>query len=324
MKNKTNGILDIDKALDMTIEKYKMSIDEYFATLPHQRIKCELEEEFYILDFLESTNKVFATQYVSLIDGLISQMNYSMRQTFGKMFSNMMGNSIVNAKSENLKYICDKLHICKSFPAYTDYLADIFNEILKLSDKHFQVIVDYLKNIVKLRAEFLDYFIDADVKRVMSSKLNEMSSNVSNARYFFSTFKKILTKKFKIFKNKDGLVYRRSKSVRLLIDMVNRAYEHLEDHFIKYEYQSMKTNIRAWDKGKKADIYRKLYSYTNNFVDVMDYLPSNVKLEIKVLTKVLITGNENINPEYYYLFSVGSTINSALSELEQYESNVFE
>lgn len=309
--------LYIFPTLKQVTRDYIAKVDAYFDHIMKQSTTCQIEEKFYILDVLETTNKIFASECRALFNNLRKQVNGSRLQNFGRKLFREIEYCIVREKRDNLNYVCEETNLCETYPAVSDYVAILLRDILKLTDKNFLGIVKILTEVVGSNTFFSDLILNKDVKLMIGKKFKSYiaENKTSDARNFFSTVREILTNRFNIFKGKDGKIKRRSKSVRILIEMVDKTYEMLGDHYIRVQSTIIRKTIKAWSKGKENDLQTTLKNYIDTFEDVLkSYWPPKLIKEARILIQVITMESAPIDEKYNHLFTVGSSIEIVLAQ----------
>lgn len=319
------------RQIETVTDDYKTAIQNYLEHVMGEKTRFKINEELLFLDMVETACRLlyreqkkilnFAITAAKLIQNINKTDNSTNKEANTKLnktkisleediqsMSQIIYRQGVITKREELRHICNKYDICRPYPAFTDYLADFIVEIVKLSDEKLKTFVKAFRFIGQTNEEFLNSLIDKDdMETVIVPHLSELLNNINGFQETLLLLRGHLTQRFKIISSPNLKMKIRTQAVRILLDIINQAFQYENDDIIAMEFDTAVKNIRSWNNGHRHFPESSvILLFTSNF-QILNYnLSADAKSEIKVLTETLIRGSSKNIELFSKLFSEGS------------------
>ncbi|CAB3238066.1 unnamed protein product [Arctia plantaginis] len=317
--------------IEIVTDDYKTRIQKYLEHVMGEKAKFTIDEEFVFLDMVETSCRLlyreqkkilnFAITTAKLIHNINETNNSTNKNANNELnnfnishevdvqsLSQIIFRQVVMTKREELRHICNKYEICRPYPAFTDYLADFLVEIMKLSDEKLGTFVKALRLLGKTNEDFFNGFIDVDDKEtVIVPYFAELLNNLNGFQETLLIIRGLLTQRFKIISSPNLKMKIRTQAVRIILDIINRAFQYENDDLLAMEFDTVVKSIRSWNNGQRHFPESSVILLFNSIFNVLDYnLSIDAKSEVKVLIETLIRGSSKDEKLYSKLFSEGS------------------
>lgn len=309
IKNHLHPSPHIDSVLRNSTNNYLAKVNIYYDFISKKPIMYEIDKEFLILDMIESTNKILLNEAKRLLNYIIEESNADGSQIDVLMLMHKIENTVLEEKKDELRYVCKILKVCRPYPGYSDHLADLLSELLKLNDNSFKDIIKNFNETITIKRNFFKTIMRENVYNKISSKLITSLNHIAFMREVFSILRSVITQRHKIFKSDSLVVTVKTKAVRILLDLIDKAFDFNDDEVNYIEIKNSINSYKQWAIGERTDVGMITKKLIYNAVEILNYNWSKgTKEEVKVLTEVIFTGDTKNMDVYDNLFTKGSAL----------------
>ncbi|XP_050354784.1 uncharacterized protein LOC126776363 [Nymphalis io] len=314
IKRNLKSTQNITNLADASIQNYSSLLIRMYENIPNDTYKSNIDKEFVILNLVVTANEVVYDINKEILRKIINRTKIGLVDIYNKNIIKLnlkkeLYNNYMDDKKEYMEYVCENYNICRMYPAYSDYIADILNEILKLSNARFHYFVTNSIILFREQASFFETLLG---EKLLVTKIKVrlevmFYGDISDTRKIFLMIKRILIEKYKLLspnkKNNKNIL----KAVVILIDIINEAFDNDEDEILKIFFDNTINSLRHWSNIEEDDISRLLGNIVRHFVNTLKYnWKPFVRNEVKTLVDIIIKGRTTNKDVYKYLFSEGS------------------
>lgn len=314
-KNLTEHILNITEDYLATMQNYS----EYIAG---KKTEIVIDEEFAFLDMVETAcrliyrdqkkilNKAIMSLTTLTTDNgtIVRSLNTTLIAQIQKINQNIYRQNIKTKRSE-LRYVCFKFDICRYYPAFTDYIADFIVEIRRLPDAKLDTFMNLLKLLLQYGTpqSILHTLCAKEYMDEIAEQMKVIFKDVYSIHDSLSVLRSVLTQRFKIIHSPDLKLKMKTNGVRILLDIINKAFEFERDDVIAMEFDTTVQALRKWVADERLFPELLITQLVNNTFKVLEYNLSKIaKQEIAVLIEVIMRGTSKNEEMYKSLFTDGS------------------
>lgn len=261
-----------------------------------------IDKEYIIMNLAITLNQIIHDICKNILKKIIIENDIdietinSLKEELSKQF--------IDDKKVQFNYACENLHVCRTFPAYSDFISDVIKEILNKPGGEIKCVVTGLAVIVKEKANYFREVLGDKLVAIINNKLESILQNLSRVQHFLSMIDTIITDKYKLAasnsKNKT-----RTKAIVILIDIIDKTFTNDDDTLAIY-FDNVLKSLRKQHLVQE-DIQILTEDIVHHFVEELKFnWKTQVNEEAKTLAELILNGkatNENI---YKYLFSKGS------------------
>uniref|UniRef100_A0A2A4JAM5 Uncharacterized protein n=1 Tax=Heliothis virescens TaxID=7102 RepID=A0A2A4JAM5_HELVI len=300
-----NISMNIDSMLKASSGDYFTTMQNYNKVASKQRYNTTLDREFVYLDMVETSNSLLYSIERKLLNDIISnQTNVS--DTSIKTLNEKIYKHSVLKKKDNIKYICRKFDVCRHYPAFTDYCADLISEILKLTDKKFTAVIEISKRILKENKDFFEKVTENEDRDLIIKKLQYFSTDLFAMKEFFAVLRTVITQRFKAVSTADNTLKKRTLATRILLDIVDKSLSGDED-LLAIDFDNSVSALRSWAGGVRRDIDGIYEDFAKNLFRIMGFnLTKGARKEMKILIQIIMREIEEDDKFVQNLFINGS------------------
>lgn len=306
IKKYTRPKKNIDIMLKTVIDDYVTMLQSYYLFVTEDKTDSIIDKEYLFLDVMETSNKLLYGEEMKLLDNSIMGLNiYSLNNSFNNMYSKIHRQVLKN-KKEEIQYICSTYDVCRLYPGFSDYCAGLIYEILKLPENKSNLFLATLATTLKLNENFFATISEKEDRELILATSQRFTDYTIALRQFLENMRAGISQRFKILHGGDKDLEMRSKALRILIDIIDRALS-LDAEIISIDIDIIVHELKAWSSGARETISHIVKEFVNHVIRILDHnLSKNTRKEISVLIE-LITRSSTTNMEVYQeLFKYGS------------------
>lgn len=268
-------------------------------------LKYELEQQLYFLYIVQASNDILLSKANTLLEEIPAFMHKYVTEIDELMLQKVLKRVVDDDKRSNLMYICFTLRICRSYPAVSDHIADLLGEILKLPNTKFLTITMLFQEILEVKFGFFRTIMSDGTLFQLGMQLKRIVGWPLKLRKTMSIIREVLDNKLKFFKSKGDTIKLRTKAVRLLIDMFDKAFEGLGNEAISIEFSNLKNALKGWSAGETDNMKKSFMEFCNYIFDILTFdWNRDTKEEVIILIEILVTGstteNSNLSDDLLY------------------------
>lgn len=309
IKNRLESYADVTPILKNATEDYISSVQTYYEFINKKPIMYEIDKEFIVLDMIETTNTLLMNVAKKLLDATIKRISSSTSHIDMLHLVEKIKITVMEEKQDQLRYVCKSLNVCRPFPGFCDHTADLLSELLQLNDGNFMDIINQFNEALSKKNTFFKTITNDNVFDIVSTKLKTSIANTAYMREFVSILRSVITQRHKMFKSESSVIKVNTKAVRILLDVIDKAFEANGDILNSMEIQNTINSYKQWSTGERNDLDLITKKFVYNAVEVLNYgWGKGTKEEVKVLTDVLFAGTTKNKAVHDYLFKKGSNL----------------
>lgn len=323
IKNNLGSYANTTTILKNAINDYLSSVETYYDFISKRPIKYDIGKEFLVLDMIETANQILLNVAKKLLDDIIAETNVDKTELDMPYYVEKIKNTIIMVKQDQLRHVCDTLQVCRPFPGLCDHVADLLSEILQLNDDRIIDIIKSYEEAITVKRDFFKTLTNSNVYNIISSKLKDSFPNIAFMKEILSILRAVITQRYKVFKSNSLGVKIKTKAVRILLDVIDKAFEVNNDELNDIEIQNTINGYQQWAAGERSDLNLITKKFIYNAVEILKYSWSKETIEeVKVLTDVIFTGTTNNTMVYDYLFKKGSALVRDEENINLHSDNV--
>lgn len=318
VKNLVNPILYLNRVLKES--NYVTELDKYSELIFSRQMISEIDHQFFILDMLESSIKIFGKASEELCGFIIQESNVTVSLNQYVAIEEAIGLAVFNEKKNAFDYICKSTYVCRRYPAYSDYIVKLIKSIIKLPDKKFLIITNVIEDSIRARARFMSSIIDKDTAHNITLQLESIAENPVKISSLLTFVVKVIVQRFKVYYSNGVEISNTTKAIRILLDLMDITYEILKENILLNKFKRITNMLSEWGLGKKREVERTFTEFIFNAIDFLKNCWNHeIKEEVKVLIQVMVTGAADNDVLCQELFTKGSKF--ATSEHVLYADN---
>lgn len=301
---KTNK--NIDFILKTVIDDYVTILQNYYTYTIENNTDSKIDKEYIFLDMIETSNSLLYGEEKKLLNYIVMGLNKnSLNNSLRNMSVNIYRHT-VNNKKEEMRYICTTYHVCRQYPAFTDYLADLISEILKLSESKFEILLELIKTVLKSHEDLFATISQKEDRELMLAKLETFSDDMFAMKEFLAVMRSVITQRFKLVDSGNEKLKKKTKAVRLFIDIIDKALS-IEEDIISVDFDITIQALRDWSGGTREVIGDIIKGFVNHVLGMLEHnLSDKTRKEISVLVEVITRDSITYAEIYEDLFKFGS------------------
>lgn len=294
--------------LNASCDSYTLKMKHYVNFIKNHKTNCDIDKEYLYLDIVASANMVLYSEERKLLNQMIDKKKSNVTLSELESLTEEIYKESVNQKKKEMFFICQELQVCRTYPGFSDYFAELTSEILKLPDKKLEVIVNITAKLIKNRIHFFKALMKSYIADMIGKKLETLSKDLYYLKETFSVVRSIIVQRFKMMQTNDDLLRNRTKAVRILIDMIDKTFSSVGDEELTVmTFDTAVQGIRKWALGKRDKIDIPLKLLFDQVVGVLSHnWQEDVTDEVKMLTEVMMTGKTDMTVMFNEIFKRGS------------------
>lgn len=288
---------------NIAIENYTSITNNYSDGILQSKSTVNyIDKEYTIMDLVITLNQIIHDICKNILKIITKEIDIDI-ETINTL-KEELSKQFFDDKKVQFNYACENLHICRTFPAYSDFISDVIKEILNKPDGGIKYVVTGLAVIVKEKANYFRERLGDKLVAIINNKLEGIFHNLSRVRHFLSMIDTIIADKYKLAvsnsKNKT-----RTKAIVILIDIIDKTFTNDDDTLAIY-FDNVLKSLRKQHLVRE-DIQILTEDIVHNFVEELKFnWKTQVNEEVKTLAEVIVNGKTTNEKIYKYLFSKGS------------------
>lgn len=299
---------DISSILRNGSSEFSTTLDDYIAKHIERIPNVNLDIEFFIVDIMYTANKMLCNFQNKTLNEIMEKYDReifypNLQTTFAQLSAKNM-----EYKKQDMEYICSMYNLCRSYPGFTDYLADLIEGILILLPRDKMLIIT--KIVVKffnVKIHFFKRIMYEDVLNKTAKKLDNLAKNIFNIKELLNVLRTIIRDKHTFAYNDRESSKNITRSIRILLDIIDKVFDNGGNEMIAINFDNLFNGIKNWSDGDRDDIEKLLALFMNYLVDTLNHnFTHNTRKEIKVLTAVVMERPSCDSFVADYLFTKGS------------------
>lgn len=308
------NILKIEKGTNRRLKladvEYLQKLKEIVAHALKQNSTTDLDKEILLLSIIESSNRLLYSISRNLLNAVVDgQKNILPKEDLQVVTETMYSDNIKHKKAD-FKYICKELKLCRPFPGYSDYFADLTSEILQMSDSKLHKILTKTIKAGQTKRDFFESVLGAHLAADIGILVqNTFGGDLSRARQVMAVFRGVISKRYTWISDKKQTLKVKTTAIRVLLDIIDKLYDTDGEEIVAMHFDMTVIALRDWEMGMRNDLETILFNIINYSVETLKhYIDTVSKNEIRILSQTIIYETYNITPEYDYLFYSGSKL----------------
>lgn len=314
------NILKIEKGTNRRLKladvEYLQKLKEIVAHALKQNSTTDLDREILLLSIIESSNKLLYSVSRNFLNAVVDAYVHDLPKKDVLAVTEAIYSDNIKYKKTDFKYICEELKLCRPFPGYSDYFADLTSEILQMSDSKLSKILLEAIKTGRTKRKFFKSLLGTELaENIGTSVQNTLGGPVIHARQVMSIFRGVISKRYTWISNKKQELKLKTTAIRVLLDIIDKLYDTDGDEIVALHFDSTVKAIRDWELSVRNDLETIIFNIISYSVDTLDhYLDTVSKNEIRILSQAILFGTYNITPEFDYLFYSGSKLTNVEAE----------
>ncbi|KAG6446143.1 hypothetical protein O3G_MSEX004304 [Manduca sexta] len=306
VKNHLKINKNISKVIRKVSEEYSAALDKYFDSIITHVSETQLDIEFLILDLVETSNKMLYSMQRKIFNDVVDANKSKIPKVYITKATENIFKQSINDKKRHMNLICELHQICRPYPGFSDYFADLISEILKLSDSRLNIFLKILKNSLEHNIDFIHQIIDERALEKWTYHMSYLSTDMAIIRDIISILRTVITQRHKVVTTGDDKLKNRTAAMKILLDIIDKAFEDDGEDMIAMNIDIVVEALRHWTS-RAQDIETIVTNFVKYFFNILKQSISvDTKQEIKVLTEVILKGKSKNRSIYKELLSKGS------------------
>ena len=300
-----NITINITAMLEVATYDYTNTIENYYEFV--KKSQNESDRDLLYLDMVETSCRLLYHVEKKLLTDIIMHVNYDARSDEYKNMTHKLLKQSKEDRKEIMQYVCDKYQVCRAYPAFTDYFADLVSEIVILDDKRFRVILESLTKTIKQNEKIFANFMEKKDRELIADKLRRIPNTYAFKDLFFVA-RSVLNQRYKTIISGSEEFKNTTRSTSIILDIIDKALTS-EENVLAIDFDNSVQAIRGWSADKRHDIDKYLDEFVTSFLRRLNHnLTKNARQELKVLIKTIMRGGNTPDDEIQRrsLFKSGS------------------
>ncbi|XP_075984753.1 uncharacterized protein LOC142982233 [Anticarsia gemmatalis] len=306
-------IIKLTQYVNALTKNYETTMQNYLEYVIGQKAKFVIEEEFTFLDMVETACRLLYSQQKQILDfaGEVAKTDPNNTNTnFDdqiKTLNQIIYRQSINTKKEEMRHICHKHEVCRPYPAFTDYFADFLAQIIKLPEDSLPTLFQLIKSLVDMNADFFNIIPDEKDRKFVVKRLVNGFDEFNATKAAMIELKSILVHRFKIMNTTDLKWKLKTQAVRILLDIIDKAYQYEQYNLMFVEFDQTVQALRSWISEDKFFPEAAITHLFHSIMTVLELnLSKNGKEEMGVLIETILWGSSKNEKLFKTLFRDGS------------------
>lgn len=308
------NILKVEKGTNRRLKladvEYLQKLKEIVSYALTHNSTTDFDREILLLSIIESSNKLLYSVSRNFLNVVVDGHGSNLPKDDVRAVTEAIYSDNIKYKKEDFQYICRELKLCRPFPAYSDYFADLTSEILRMSDYKLREVLMKIIVAGQSKRDFFESVLGADLAANIGTLVQStFNGELSYARQVLSVFRGIISKRYTWISNKKYDLKLKTTAIRVLLDIIDKLFDTDGEEIVALHFDSIVKAMRDWELNLRNDLETILFNIINYSVDTLKhYLDTVSRNEIRILSQTIIYGTYNVTPEYDYLFYSGSKL----------------
>ncbi|CAG9793539.1 unnamed protein product [Diatraea saccharalis] len=280
---------DFVTILSDKVKDYERKLKKYIPAAIKYDAKCDIDKENIYLDIAAYSNMVLHNTEKEMLS--LALNNTKGNSTDVQKVNEFICKTRIDHMKRVLDFLCAKINICRPYPGFSEYVVDLIDEIIKSSDSKLADLFKLATVKVEERVNFFKSFIKQNVLDMLSLKLRYISQDLNAIRKTLAIVKSIINSRYKMMKSDDDDLKLRTKAVRILLDVIDKAFNIQSDDLTVITFDTTVKAIRHWQNGNRGDIETPIKLLFDHIISVLrENWALATRQEVMTLTEVLTFG----------------------------------
>ncbi|XP_073959640.1 uncharacterized protein [Choristoneura fumiferana] len=307
LRLKFNFTLD-ESLVKESCDLYVTKLRSYFKFMLRKEASIAVEQEGIVLDKVDMAVVLQSSLERTLLEEVLAK-NSNISNSEKYIMTEAVFLFSMRNKQNEMKYICKTMGICRPFPGFSDQLAQIFSEVLKLYDVKFQYFVIKAAQLIVSKKHFLKTILRNEIFEYLKEKaVNIVDANMNDMRENISVVRSVIIERHRVVNVVDEAVKVRTKAMRIVLDIIDTVFDKVGMEEVQMRAEDLITAIQDWAANSLTDIEPMLNTFITDTVANIKYELSSIgRDEIKVLADIIYFGEPMGNQHVAeYLMTKGS------------------
>lgn len=299
---------DKKEILSNTTEKYFAKIIKYYRFLDKLTLNNEIDLDYVYLDMIETSNKILYHTALYMLHNMIAIGNVDKANLDLDTLEKTLKRATLDEKKVEIQFLCKMVDICRHYPAYSDHFANLIEMLCNLPLNKLNQIAEIMEKFIRKHSKEFKTIMRPEMANAIGLKLELLSEDIKELREFLLFIRKLIVNSYKVFSGlRDEEMLIKSKALRILLDIIDKAFDQNGEDFMDIEYDTTIRLVRQWGDGYKHDIESLLKCFFGEIVHVIKHVLSpRAKQEFQVLLEIICKGEILYKDIFNELFFKGS------------------
>ncbi|XP_063624780.1 uncharacterized protein LOC134796495 [Cydia splendana] len=299
---------DLIPIVKRTKSDYITMLKKYFSDLAREKPTFEVDKEYIILDMVN----VVCMIRVKIEKKLLKKILTLAKDTQDEEKEILIDTIRIfneNDKRHEINFMCSNYKICRTNPAFSDYLFRLLDEVLKLDNRKFQYCLHKISRLLLTKRSFFETVLRDKIIAFLETKLNNMASaNINEMRKVVSFLHSIVIRRYKINRTNEKKMQDKAKSAYIILDIVDTAFGIDGNDIYGTHMEKWISLLREWSTNMSNDIIETaLQDLIQYIVEAMAYnFSKRAKEEIMALADIIFYEKVEKQNGMEYLLTEGS------------------
>lgn len=294
---------NITPMLEVVTNDYLNLMQNYYEFV--KKNQNESERDLLYLDMVETSCRSLYNEEKKLLNDIIMHENLDAQgENYQKMAHELLRLSKKDRK-QVMRYVCETYQVCRTYPAFSDYLADLMSDVIILDDKRFRVILEALSRILQQNEKVFAKFAEKTDIELIGERLRSFPDTYA-VKEFFGVVRSVLKQRYKTVSSGNEEFKAKTKATSIILDIIDKAFT-TEDDLIAIDFDNTIQAIRHWSANRRLEIEALLEEFARSMFRRLNHnLTSHARRELKVLIKTVMRGTQDDEGYRRSLFKSGS------------------
>lgn len=306
IKKEISPKMNLSYILEAVTDDYVTMMSNYHTFLMSEAAETQIDKELTFLDLIETSSRMLYAEERKLLNDALGEANKIVNNTSVQALNEKIYKRSVKDKMDEINHICTNYDVCRMYPAFSDYGADFISELLKLNEKKFKLFMDQSIKVIKKHEGFLETLMEKEDRELMCRKLKPYYTDTFGMKEFLAVSRAVMTQRFKLFQTSHQKLKMRTKAMRILLDIIDKALG-MEEDVLAIDFETTMAALRSWAGGARHHIHDIFGEFTSHLIRQLEHkLTKTARKEISCLVELVVRGGTEKTDMYQRLFKYGS------------------
>lgn len=289
-------------------ELYVKKLRSYFKFMSKKESSIGVEQESIVLDKVDMAGVLQNSLERTLLEEVLAK-NSNVSSSDKYIMTEAIFLFSMRTKQNEMKYICKTMGICRPYPGFSDQLAQILSEVLKLYDVKFQYFIIKAAKLIVNKKLFLKAILRDEIFQYLKEKAaNVVDADMNGMRESISVARSVIIERHRVVNVVDEAVKVRTKAIRIALDIIDTIFDKVGVDEVQMRVEALINGIQDWAANVLTDIEPMLNIFITDTVTNIKYELSAIgRDELKVLADIIYFGEPKGNQHVAeYLMTKGS------------------
>ncbi|RVE53437.1 hypothetical protein evm_002007 [Chilo suppressalis] len=292
--------------LNQKVKDYEKKIWDHVIIAKNYKTKTNTDRENIYLDVAAFSNTILHSDEKSMFYMVLENIKENITEEDIGKFNELIYKARIDHMKQVLDFLCAKLNVCRTYPGFSEYIADLISDLLKMSDGKLRYLMNFVKEKVVERATFFKAFMKQDVIDMLALKLGYLTQDLYNVRELLAVVRSIITSRYKMMKSHDKDLKLQTTAARMLLDIIDKAFSKQRDDMTVITFDTTVKALRNWQTGDRDDVKMPIQLLLEHIVKVLrENWNLATRQDVMILTEVMTFGESN-DEGFQELLSKGS------------------